>query len=198
MFASFFSQKRMNPRDPEAARVHSYSALARMFTLIATLPEERQWQIFRQLHNEKLPNALFKLIVDMPLTQRLLLMEQLKQLEQSEKNGEPSSAERRRHPRKDCLIMAEVEAGGRSTRSYLLDISPQGAFIESLQQLAEGEPVTLSFRLPNSSSPVRVNADVVWSNGQAAGVVFKGISRPHGEALRDFAEEKEKIYEIIS
>ncbi len=195
MFASFLSQKRMNPQDPEAARVHSYSALARMFTLIGTLPEERQWQVFRQLHNEKLPNALFKLIVDMPLTQRLLLMEQL---EQSEKNGEPSSAERRRHPRKDCLVMAEVEAGGRSTRSYLLDISPQGAFIESLQQLAEGEPVTLSFRLPNSSSPVRVNADVVWSNGQAAGVVFKGISRPHGEALRAFAEEKEKVYEIIS
>lgn len=195
MFASFLSQKRMNPQDPEAARVHSYSALARMFTLIGTLPEERQWQVFRQLHNEKLPNALFKLIVDMPLTQRLLLMEQL---EQSEKNGKPSSAERRRHPRKDCLVMAEVEAGGRSTRSYLLDISPQGAFIESLQQLAEGEPVTLSFRLPNSSSPVRVNADVVWSNGQAAGVVFKGISRPHGEALRAFAEEKEKVYEIIS
>jgi Tfp pilus assembly protein PilZ len=195
MFASFLSQKRMNPQDPEAARVHSYSALARMFTLIATLPEERQWQVFRQLHNEKLPNALFKLIVDMPLTQRLLLMEQL---EQSEKNGEPSSAERRRHPRKDCLVMAEVEAGGRSTRSYLLDISPQGAFIESLQQFAEGEPVTLSFRLPNSSSPVRVNADVVWSNGQAAGVVFKGLSRPHGEALRAFAEEKEKVYEIIS
>lgn len=192
MFASFLSQKRMNPQDPEAARVHSYSALARMFTLIGTLPEERQWQVFRQLHNEKLPNALFKLIVDMPLTQRLLLMEQL------EKNGEPSSAERRRHPRKDCLVMAEVEAGGRSTRSYLLDISPQGAFIESLQQLAEGEPVTLSFRLPNSSSPVRVNADVVWSNGQAAGVVFKGLSRPHGEALRGFAEEKEKVYEIIS
>ena len=195
MFASFLSQKRMNPQDPEAARVHSYSALARMFTLIATLPEERQWQIFRQLHNDKLPIALFKLIVDMPLTQRRLLLEQL---EQSEKNGEPSSAERRRHPRKDCLVMAEVEAGGRSTRSYLLDISPQGAFIESLQQLAEGEPVTLSFHLPNSSSPVRVNADVVWSNGQAAGVVFKGISRPHGEALRAFAEEKEKVYEIIS
>jgi len=58
MFASFLSQKRMNPQDPEAARVHSYSALARMFTLIGTLPEERQWQVFRQLHNEKLPNAL--------------------------------------------------------------------------------------------------------------------------------------------
>ncbi|HEX5679687.1 MAG TPA: PilZ domain-containing protein, partial [Desulfobacterales bacterium] len=123
MFASFLSQKRMNPQDPEAARVHSYSALARMFTLIGTLPEERQWQVFRQIHNEKLPNALFKLIVDMPLTQRLLLMEQL---EQSVENGEPSSTERRRHPRKDCLVMAEVEAGGRSTRSYLLDVSPQG------------------------------------------------------------------------
>jgi Tfp pilus assembly protein PilZ len=195
MFASLLSQKRMNPQVPEAAWVHSYSALARIFNLIAILPEERQWQIFRQLHNEKLPNALFKLIVDMPLTQRLLLLEQL---EQSEKNGESSSAERRRHPRKDCLVMAEVEAGGRSTRSYLLDISPQGAFIESLQQLAAGEPVTLSFRLPNSSRPVRVNADVVWSNGQAAGVVFKGLGRPHGEALRAFAEEKEKVYEIIS
>jgi len=195
MFASFLSQKRVSPQDPEDARVHSYSALARMFALIAALPEERQWKVFRQLHNEKLPNALFKLIVDMPLTQRLLLMEQL---EQSEKNGEPSSAERRRHPRKDCLVMTEVETGGRSSRSYLLDISPQGAFIESLQQLAEGEPVTLSFRLPNSRSPVRVDADVVWSNGQAAGVVFKGISRPHREALRAFAEEKETVYEIIS
>ena len=195
MFASLLSQKRMSPQDPEAGRVHSYNVLARMFTLIASLPEERQWQIFRRLHNEKLPNALFKLIVDMPVTQRLLLMEQL---EPSEKNGEPSAAERRRHPRKDCLIMAEVEAGGRCTRSYLLDISPQGAFIESLQPLAEGEPVTLSFRLPNSRTPVRVNAEVVWSNGQAAGVVFKGISRPHGEALRAFAEEREKVYEIIS
>jgi Tfp pilus assembly protein PilZ len=195
MLAGLLSQKRMNPQDPEAARVHSSSALARMFNLVVTLPEERQWQIFRQLHNEKLPNALFKLIVDMPLAQRMALLEQL---EQSVKNGEPSSAERRRHPRKDCLVMAEVEAGGRSTRSYLLDVSPQGAFIESLQPFAEGEPVTLSFRLPNSRSPVRVNADVVWSNGQAAGVVFKGISRPHSVALRAFAEAKEKVYEIIS
>jgi len=61
--------------------------------------------------------------------------------------------------------MAEVETGSRSSRSYLLDISPQGAFIESLQQLAEDELVTLSFRLPNSRSPVRVDAHVVWSNG---------------------------------
>jgi len=29
-------------------------------------------------------------------------------------------------------------------------------------------------------------------------VAFKGISRPHGEALRAFAEEKERVYEIIS
>jgi hypothetical protein len=185
----------MNPQGAEAVREHSSNALVRMFNLITALPEERQWQIFRQLHNEKLPSALFKLIVDMPLTQRLLLLEQL---EHPDKEGEPSSAERRRHSRKDCLVMVEVEAGGRSTRSYLLDISPQGAFIESSQQLAEGEPLILSFRLPNSSSPVRVNADVVWSNGQAAGVVFNGISRPHGETLRAFAEEKERVYEIVS
>ena len=195
MFAGLLSQKRVIPQDCEAAWGNSNNAMARMFTLIASLSEERQWQIFKQLHNEKLPNALFKLIVDLPMTQRLLLLEQL---EQSEKNAEASPAERRRHPRKDCLIMAEVEAGGRRTRSYLLDISPQGAFIESLQPLAEGAPASLLFRLPNFSSPMSVNADVVWSNGQAAGVVFKGISRSHREALRAFAEEKEKVYEIIS
>jgi hypothetical protein len=195
MFASLLSQKRMIPQDSEAAWVHSNNAMARMFSLIGALSEERQWQIFRQLHNEKLPNALFKLIVDLPMAQRLVLLEQL---EQSEKNGEPSPAERRRHPRKDCLVMAEVEVGGRCTRSYLLDISPQGACIESLPPRAEGEALILSFRLPNSRSPMRVNAEVVWSNGQAAGVVFKGISRPNGESLRAFAEEKEKVYEIIS
>ena len=195
MFASLLSQKRMIPQDSEAAWMHPNNAMARMFALISALSEERQWKIFRQLHKEKLPNALFKLIVDLPLPQRLALLEQL---EQSDKNGEASSVERRRHPRKDCLVMAEVEAGGRCTRSYLLDISPQGAFVENLPPVAEGKPVTLSFRLPNFISPVRVNANVVWNNGQAAGVVFNGISRPHGEVLRAFAEEKEKVYEIIS
>jgi hypothetical protein len=195
MFASLLSQKRMIQPDSEAAWVPSNNAMARMFALITALSEERQWKIFRQLTKEKLPNALFKLIVDLPLPQRLVLLEQL---EQSEKNDEASPAERRRHARKDCLVMAEVEAGGRRSRSYLLDISPLGAFIENLPPVAEGKPVTLSFRLPNLSSPVRVDADVVWSNGQAAGVVFNGISRPHGEALRAFAEEKEKVYEIIS
>jgi len=35
MFASFLSQKRMNPQNPEAAQVHSGSALARMFNLMS-------------------------------------------------------------------------------------------------------------------------------------------------------------------
>jgi len=35
MFATFLSQKRMNPQDPEAAQVHSGSALERIFNLMS-------------------------------------------------------------------------------------------------------------------------------------------------------------------
>ncbi|HSM90394.1 MAG TPA: PilZ domain-containing protein, partial [Desulfobacterales bacterium] len=79
---------------------------------------------------------LFKLIVEMSEEQQLLLLDQLSSPLETEPPERTLSLEEtepsmRENPRKTCLINADCRIQGNSFRSYILDISIGGVFIET-------------------------------------------------------------------
>ncbi len=176
--------------DPQAGR---YSITARLFSLIGLLPKDQQLILLKQLVGGKLTEHLFKLIVEMSEDQQLLLLEQMGhplEIEAPEttislEGTEPSMRE---NPRKSCLINADYRIQGSSFRSYILDISIGGVFIETSERVPVGENITLNFTLPSLSQPFTMAGRIAWSGPQGFGVKFEAIHKPDGKAIQKYVE----------
>jgi uncharacterized protein (TIGR02266 family) len=94
----------------------------------------------------------------------------------------------RENPRKSCLINANYRVQGNSFRSYILDISIGGVFIETSERLPVGEDITLNFTLPSSSQPFSMAGKIAWSGPQGFGVKFESVPTPQGSALKKYVE----------
>jgi uncharacterized protein (TIGR02266 family) len=176
--------------DPQAGR---YGVTARLFSLISSLPRDQQLILLKQLVGEKVTEHLFKLIVEMTEDQQLILLEQMGHPLESEppertvslEGTEPSMRE---NPRKSCLINANYRIKGNNFRSYILDISIGGVFIETDQRIPAGETIVLNFTLPNLSQPFSMTGKIAWSGPQGFGVRFENLSPPLGKAIKSYVE----------
>lgn len=177
--------------DPQAGK---YGITARLFSLISSLPKDQQLILLKQLVGDKVTTQLFKLIIEMSENQQLILLEQMGHPMESEppertvrlEGTEPSMRE---NPRKTCLINANYQIRGSHFRSYILDISIGGVFVETSERLKVGEAVTLNFTLPDAAKPFSVSGKIAWSGPQGFGVKFDGLSHPEGNAIKSFVEE---------
>jgi Tfp pilus assembly protein PilZ len=178
--------------DPLAGK---YSITARLFSLIGLLPRDQQLILLKQLVGERVTEHLFKLIVEMTEEQQLILLEQMGHPPESEppettlslEGTEPSMRE---HPRKSCLINANYRVKGNSFRSYILDISIGGVFIETTEKVPVGESIILNFTLPNLSQPLTISGKIAWSGPQGFGVKFEGIVNTQGTAIKRYVEKE--------
>ena len=176
--------------DPQAGR---YGVTARLFNLIGLLPRDQQLMLLKQLIGERVTEHLFKLIVEMSEDQQLHLLEQMGQAPDAEppettislEGTEPSMRE---NPRKSCLINANYRIQGSSFRSYILDISIGGVFIETNERVPVGETITLKFTLPSLSQPFTMSGKIAWSGPQGFGVKFDSIPGTQGSAIRSYVE----------
>ena len=176
--------------EPQAEK---YSITARLFSLIGLLPRDQQLILLKQLVGDKLTEHLFKLIVEMSEDQQLILLEQMghpQEIEAPEttlrlEGTEPSMRE---NPRKSCLINAKYRIQGSSFRSYILDISIGGVFIETNERVPVGENIILNFTLPSLSQPFSMPGNIAWSGPQGFGVKFEGIPNPEGNAIKKYVE----------
>jgi uncharacterized protein (TIGR02266 family) len=176
--------------DPQAGR---YGITARLFSLIGSLPKDQQLILLKQLVGVKVTEHLFKLIVEMTEEQQLILLEQMGYPLESEppertvslEGTEPSMRE---NPRKSCLINANYRIKGSTFRSYILDISIGGVFIETNERIPAGETVVLNFTLPDLSQPFSMTGKVAWSGPQGFGVKFENLSQPQGKAIKSYVE----------
>lgn len=179
--------------DPQAGR---YGVTARLFSLICSLPRDQQLILLKQLVGEKVTTHLFKLIVEMSEDQQLILLEQMGHPMESEppertlslEGNEPSMRE---NPRKSCLINANYQIKGRDFRSYILDISIGGVFVETNDRFKVGEVVILNFTLPDSSQPFSMSGKIAWSGPQGFGVKFDSLRHPQDNAIKTFVEKEE-------
>jgi Tfp pilus assembly protein PilZ len=120
----------------------------------------------------------------------------MKQLEQI--TSKPSNYGRRKYIRKDCLISARISVANRILTCFILDISPQGAYIDSDEGIVVGQPIKLMFSSPNTRERLILSGEVVWSENQGAGIKFTRSNPKQIDIIRSFAENKRTIYEINS
>lgn len=172
-----------------------YGITVRLFSLISLLPKDQQLILMKQLIGDRVTEHLFKLIVEMSEDQQLLLLEQMghpMEVEAPEttlslEGTEPSMRE---NPRKSCLINANYRIQGSSFRSYILDISIGGVFIETAERVPVGESIVLNFTLPSLSQPFSLAGKIAWSGPQGFGVKFEGVPHPQGNAIKKYVDKE--------
>jgi Tfp pilus assembly protein PilZ len=177
--------------DPQVGK---YGTTARLFSLISNLPKDQQLILLKQLVGDKVSAHLFKLVIEMSEDQQLILLEQMGHPLESEppertvslEGTEPSMRE---NPRKPCLINANYQIRGSQFRSYILDISIGGVFVETSDRLKVGETIILNFTLPDATQPFSVSGKIAWSGPQGFGVKFDRLGQPEGNAIKSFVGE---------
>ncbi|MBW2412297.1 MAG: PilZ domain-containing protein, partial [Deltaproteobacteria bacterium] len=73
-----------------------------------------------------------------------------------------------------------------------------GVFIETDETFASGLDIRLTFTLPDQMKPFNVSGEIVWSGSQGFGVKFNYLSIQQMDMVKSFAEQAQRIYEIIS
>jgi Tfp pilus assembly protein PilZ len=106
--------------------------------------------------------------------------------------------ERRGDLRRQCLIPVDYLVSGHIFNSYILDISAYGVFIETDEPFDSGLDIRLTFTLPDQKKPFNVSGEIVWSGKQGFGVKFNYLSNQQMDMVKSFAEQAQRIYEIIS
>jgi len=175
---------------------NKYGSITRLFSLISGLPRDQQLILLKQLIGDNVTSHLFKLIVEMSEDQQLILLEQLGNFVEAEpaertlslEGNEPSMRE---NPRKPCLINANYQIRDRDFRSYILDISIGGVFVETKSRFKLGEAVILNFSLPDAPEPFSVRGIIAWSGPDGFGVKFDALPSTQNKAIKTFVEKPE-------
>ena len=170
-----------------------HEVIGRLAYLIDLLSPEQQIKLLRALFKDKISKVLLKLFVDIPVSQRLSLMHQLESI--IIKSVSPN---KRKYPRKTCLINASVRAAGPITTSYILDINPYGAYIETNEDLTVYQKIKLKFASPSNGQILSVDGRVIWTDSDGVGLKFDNLTPEQLEAIKSFSEEAERVYKIMS
>lgn len=173
-----------------------FGITARLFSLVSEMPKGQQLTLLKQLLGHKVRSRLYKLIVDMSEEQQIILLEQMGHSPQVELpvktvSIEESNASMREHARKPCLINANYRIQDHTYRSYILDVSIGGVFIESSAKFPVGKDVLLKFSLLNQQKPFTFSGKIVWSSSKGFGVKFENISVHQSDILKSFIDQKD-------
>ena len=173
-----------------------FNITARLFKLITEMPQDQQFMLLKQLLGNKVSTQLFKLIVEMPEDRQLLLLEQMGEIPMMEMPVKTVSLEEtetsmREHSRKPCLIKANYSVQGRDFKSYILDISIGGVFIETNEKVQIGQKIVLNFSLPSHAQPFSLTGIVAWSGPRGFGVRFDGMNPQQQDLLQNYVKRKD-------
>ena len=180
--------------DPQLGK---YGVTARLFKLINDLSKDKKLILLKQLIGDEVNTQLCKLIIEMSEDQQIILLEQLESMpvvEMPERTVslEGNDSSMRENPRKPCLINANYSIQNKDYKSYILDISIGGVFIETNEKFTLGQKIVLNFTLPNNKKPFMLTGTISWGSPRGFGVKFDEIPVKQGEILRSFVEQKEK------
>jgi Tfp pilus assembly protein PilZ len=179
--------------DPQLGR---YGITARLFKLISDLPKDKKLILLKQLIGDDVTSHLCKLIIEMNEDQQIILLERLEaapiaELPERTVSLEENESSMRENTRKPCLINANYTIQNKDFKSYILDISIGGVFIETNEKVTIGQKIELNFALPNYQKPFKLNGTISWGSPRGFGVKFDEIPMQQGEILRSFVEQKE-------
>ncbi len=179
--------------DPQLGK---YGVTARLFKLINDLPKDKKLILLKQLIGDDVITQLCKLIIEMSEDQQIILLEQLESIPPAEMpettvSLEGNESSMRENPRKPCLINATYSVQNKDYKSYILDISIGGVFIETNETFTIGQKIVLNFALPHYPKAFELSGTISWGSPRGFGVKFDKIAAPQGEILKSFVEQKE-------
>lgn len=177
--------------DPQLGK---FDVTARLFKIINQMPRDQQLILLKQLVGEHVVTHLFKLIVEMSEEQQIILMDQMGAMPQIDMPVNTLSLEEngptmRENPRRTCLINTGYKIQDQKYRSYILDISVGGIFIETEKSFPVGQPITMLFTVPQNEKPFTLQGEVAWSGPQGFGVKFRSVSPHQDIAIRSFVSD---------
>ena len=170
-----------------------YAIIARLFELINHISEDQFIIILKDLLGDKFSAQLFKLVIDLPEEQQMALLNHLQK-----KAHTHNSTERRRHPRKPCLVPLTYLVGGRQFDGYILDINDHGVFIETGDAFSSGQEIIMTFAAPRNQKALTITGQIVWSSQDGIGVKFSRLTAHQRHAIQAFSENDAEIYKIRS
>ena len=172
---------------------NKYTTTARLFKLISNISEEQLLILLKELLKDSFTAHLFKLIIEMPDDKQLMLIKQLEEI--SVKSGK---LDKRNHQRKPCLISVDYKVGNRKFKSFMLDISTFGVFIETKNLFPVGKEIIMTFTLSNYQKPFKLTGEIIWSGVQGIGARFKYLNRRQFAIIKSYSEKMDEVYEINS
>ena len=179
-----------------APTMGKFNITARLFKLVSDMPKDQQLILLKQLAGNRVSAHLYKLIVEMTEEQQIILLEQMGQRPQADLpvkmvSLEETEASMRENPRRPCLISTNYRIQDRNFKSYILDVSTGGVFIETNQKFPKGKDLLFKFSLPNRSQPFTFSGKIAWSSPRGFGVKFDNVTPIQGEILKSFIEQNE-------
>jgi len=158
---------------------------------IKNLPEDQQFILLKQLLKGNLTSTLFRLIGTMSDQQQSTLLEQLQELPLKSVSLEETEIALRGHTRKSCMLNIDYTVESLNYEGFMLDISSAGAFIETGEPFSAGQPIRLSFSLPNSPARLNINGEILWKGILGMGVKFGDITPQQIDLINTFIQEEE-------
>lgn len=189
-----FNLRKEYTTDPAVdLKMQDYEIIARLHYLIGNLTEDQKRDLFKRFLNGSMANILLKAAIDMSSEQQFIFMKHLEQMQ-----SEAEQSERRANVRKDCLINVNFKIRGQKFRSYILDISQSGAFIETSEAFAAGLKMLLRFSSPEDRQPLDLIGEIVWADTRGVGVKFVHLTEDHVRKLKAFTEKIDEVLKIAS
>jgi len=172
-----------------------FTVTARLFTIIDDLSHEKQFILYKQLVKDNIDAELFKLIIDMSEEEKTQLLMQLGALSDEYEalktvDLDADNSFMRENPRKLCLLSVKCTIEDRSFKSYIIDISKLGVFIESNDRFPVGQKILMAFKLPNYFEAFQLDGRIARSGPRGIGVKFDNLSPDQEDVIRKFIESK--------
>ena len=176
--------------------IGKFNITARLFKLVSDLPKDQQLILLKQLVGDSVAAHLYKRIVEMTEEQQIILLEQMGQLPKVDLpvnmvSLEETEASMRENARKPCLINTNYRIQGRTLKSYILDVSVGGVFIETNERFPKGRELLLKFSLPNRPQPFAFSGKIAWSSPKGFGVKFDNVTPDQADVLKSFIDQND-------
>ena len=172
-------------------RLGRFGTTARLFTLVSRLPRDQQLILLKGLLGDRMVTHLYQLVLELSEEEQQQLMDQLLEapsadLPETTLTIDEDETRIRQVDRTSCRMRAVCVAGGVTFEAVITDISLVGMFIRADRSLPIGKAVRVGWRLPGTSRPLILNAEVQRSEPGGIGLRLKALTPEQQNAIRAF------------
>ena len=103
---------------------------------------------------------------------------------------ERQSQKKRKHPRKDCLLVVNYSNRGRAFQNFIQDISLEGLFIETREAFSVGDELAMTITYTNEQRPFKISGTIKRVVPGGIGIKFIKVSQVQEELIKSVIEKQ--------